>query len=260
MNITSGGVTMLFKWIEKEPQKFKSNFDERLKDDMGLVLVENTSELEDLDNKKKNTANDSGNNAAAVNANLVNKEMKMSENKIDEEVSKDADLSSEIAEVARKGGCSEEAISTIVDLMKNFTAPSKDEDAGEEETQDADVSLPDDEEKPAKDEECEKDKEKDITKSLDALPQKIFKMFAERDRLAKKLKPLIGDFDYSDMTMKELSKYACDKLDLDVNGLDVQSVLSGYLAGHKENQKVYSLDSAVNNKADDEIARYLKGE
>lgn len=225
-----------------------------LKKEMGFIR-------EDM----KNTAEDGGDNAAAVNANNSEKEMdNMSDQeKIDEEITKDSDIASEIAEVARKGGCSEEAISTIVDLMKTLTeTPAKDDDEAveEEKADDEDLSLPDEEDKPVKDAECDKDKEKDINQSLDALPQKIFKMFAERDRLAKKLKPLIGDFDYSDMTMKDLSKYACDKLDLDVTGLDVQSVLSGYLAGHKENQKVYSLDNAVNNKADDEIAKYLKGE
>lgn len=103
-----------------------------------------------------------------------------------------------------------------------------------------------------KDGEDEDEEEKPV--SMDS----AVKYLAKRDRLISRLRPVIGDnAKYSSMTIKQITKYACDKLDLK-NSYDT---LDGYLraANRRASVKV-SLDSAFSTvpAMSNTIREYLK--
>lgn len=86
----------------------------------------------------------------------------------------------------------------------------------------------------------EEKKDKEAPVSMD----EAVKYFAQRDELIAKLKPVIGDnCKYSSMTINEVVKYACDKLDIK-NSIDT---LEGYLKAKTQNSVKVSLDSAFKN-------------
>ena len=136
--------------------------------------------------------------------------------------------------------------------------PCEDED---EEKKDDDTSAGDeDPEKPCGDEDEEKkegedeDEEEEKPVSMDS----AVKYFAKRDNLISRLKPVIGyNAKFPSMTIKQITKYACDKLDIK-NSLDT---LNGYLKAEsrKSNVKI-SLDSAFSTapKMSRVIQEYLK--
>ena len=84
------------------------------------------------------------------------------------------------------------------------------------------------------------------------------KYLARKDYLVNKLKPVIGEnAKYPSMTIKEITKSACDKLDIK-NSIDS---LEGYLAAHKKTADVkVSLDNApyFGEKRSPVIENYLK--
>lgn len=96
------------------------------------------------------------------------------------------------------------------------------------------------------------DEEKPV--SMDA----AIKYLARKDNLVNKLKPVIGEnAKFPSMTIKEITKYACDKLDIR-NSIDS---LEGYLAAHKKSADVkVSLDNAsfIGEKRSPVIENYLK--
>lgn len=62
------------------------------------------------------------------------------------------------------------------------------------------------------------------------------KYFAKRDNLINRLKPVIGDnADYNKMTVEQVVKYGCDKLDIPVS----LRGLEGYLAASEKHKKAY---------------------
>ena len=150
------------------------------------------------------------------------------------------------------------------------------DDEGKEETEDEDkeeagkLDFEDDEEEDeeeAKDEDTDEslidlkddeDKKKKEKKSEDELPSKIFKMLADRDSLVKKVKPIIGNFDFQKMTVEQVARYACDKLDIETS--NPKEAINGYLKGYKRSS-TYSLDSGIKEKSttQSQIEAYLKG-
>ena len=109
-----------------------------------------------------------------------------------------------------------------------------------------------DEDEEKKDGEDEDEEEKPV--SMDS----AVKYFAKRDNLISRLKPVIGyNAKFPSMTIKQITKYACDKLDIK-NSLDT---LNGYLKAEsrKSNVKI-SLDSAFSTapKMSRVIQEYLK--
>ena len=81
------------------------------------------------------------------------------------------------------------------------------------------------------------------------------KYLAKRDRLISKLRPVIGDNSkYSSMTIKQVVKYACDKLDLK-NSLDA---LEGYLKAKSQSRVRVSMDSAFNTPSESSVLRQYK--
>ena len=82
------------------------------------------------------------------------------------------------------------------------------------------------------------------------------KYFANRDSLINELKPIIGEnAKYSSMTIKEIQKYACDKLDIPNN----LNFLQGYLKAKKKSTVKVSMDSVFNEcQKSSFIENYLK--
>lgn len=84
----------------------------------------------------------------------------------------------------------------------------------------------------------------------------MVKMFAKRDDLISRVRPIIGDnVKYSTMTHKELVKYACDKLDIKPS----VDTLEGYLKANSKFANVrVSLDSVIATGKSKVLQEYLK--
>ena len=84
---------------------------------------------------------------------------------------------------------------------------------------------------------------------------------AERDNLGRKVENLVGTFDYSKMTTRDVAKYACDKLDIQVQEGQEIATIDGYLAGVKRNNVSisYKLDIHETN-SDKAFDKFMKGE
>lgn len=175
-------------------------------------------------------------------------------------------------------GGEEEKIETIAKKLEEMSynkseAGANDEDCGEDEDNIKPVEAgikegededPDDtgededeDETPVGDEDPEEGKGEDEDEeekpvSMDS----AIKYLAQRDNLIKKLKPVIGDNSkYSSMTIPQVVKYACDKLDIKPS-LDC---LEGYLKAHKANTKVtLSMDSASFDDYAPQMSNVLK--
>ena len=161
----------------------------------------------------------------------------------DEAVDK-RELIREIGAIAGKGGLSEEDVRTLMQKAEQLAYSDSERSADDEEEEKVEEIV---EEKPEEKE------------SEDALPQKIFEMIADRDALVNKVKPLIGNFDFSKMTVDQVAKYACDKLDIQSD--TPRAALDGYLKGYSTS-KMYSIDTAAKQieTANSQIEKYLKGE
>lgn len=98
----------------------------------------------------------------------------------------------------------------------------------------------------------EEGKEEEKPVSMDS----AIKYLAKKDNLIKKLKPVIGDnAQYSSMTIPQVVKYACDKLDLKPS-LDT---LEGYLKAHKASTKVtLAMDNASYEDYAPQMSNVLK--
>lgn len=175
----------------------------------------------------------------------------------------------------------EETWRTIIGKLEtlaynNSEAGEEDEDdlADENKAEDEEEEKPaeDEEEKPAEDEELmvEEPKEDDgaevvvengetaVSISLDAM----IKQLGQRDALVDAIRPIIGDNkNYKQMTVSQVAKYACDKLDLKVSKGQEVSVIRGYIAGAKKNKVSYSIDNAISLAPAKDLAfdRYMEG-
>ena len=117
----------------------------------------------------------------------------------------------------------------------------------------------DDEEDP-KEESHLADKVNAVEKSMDEMPSKVLKMMAEREALYSQVSTLVGTFDHSLMTVKQIAKYACDKLDLkNVSEDEAVPVLKGYLKAQKP-ATIVSMDGGAKEEKDAGFEAFLKGE
>lgn len=102
------------------------------------------------------------------------------------------------------------------------------------------------------DEKSEEEKKDDKSISMD----EAVKYFARRDELVAKIRPIIGDnVNYGKMTIKEVVKYACDKLSLK----NSEDALRGYIKAKSEIRKAAPAMDAMPEKSDT-IRQYVKGE
>lgn len=172
------------------------------------------------------------------------------EEKKEDEIAKDEavdkrELIREIGAIAGKGGLSDEDVRTLMQKAEQLAYSDSERSADDEEEE--------------KVEEIVEEKSEEKKESEDALPQKIFEMIADRDSLVQKVAPLIGKFDHSKMTVDQVAKYACDKLD--IKSENPKAALEGYLKGYKHS-KMYSIDSATAQveTTNSQLDKYLRGE
>lgn len=181
----------------------------------------------------------------------------------DEDVDK-RELIDEIGGIL-KDKVDEELWRTIVEKLEKIAYNDSETGANDEEeppkeeekTEDKEIIEPIketiEEEKPKTEVKVEGD---EVTVSMD----EMIKTIGQRDSLVEAIKPFVGDnANYKMMTINEVAKYACDKLDLKASNGQEVSLLRGYIAGHKKSNVTYSLDNAVNPQKDTAFENYLKG-
>lgn len=167
----------------------------------------------------------------------------------------------------------EELWRTIVGKIEKLAYNDSEEGANDEEPKEDDKPAEDEEiieepaaitEEPKEDEEpaaevTVSNGEAEVTVSLDSM----IKQIGQRDALVDAVRPLIGDnANYKMMSTSEVAKYACDKLDLKVSAGQEVSVLRGYIAATKKQNKVnYSLDNSISvaPKQDAALKAYMEG-
>lgn len=255
--------------------EYQQGLNNRLMDDMGLVWVSDTAQ--DI----KNTANDSGYNASATDANSVTKEGIMAEElnardgdlvikHDDEEEVKDAsvdkrELIREIGAIAGQAGMSEELVRTLMQKAEQLAyngseqseatdACGKDEDAKME---GAEIKQTEDADEEKDEEKISKLVEKKVEDALNGI--NLLALIEAKKNMLEKVRPLVGDFDASKMTNNDIAKYACDKLNIKATSDSANDVLNCYLK-MKGNTKIYSTADSMDESADDIIARYKRGE
>ena len=144
----------------------------------------------------------------------------------------------EVGRFLREKGLSNEDIQFVLKEMFEDSYNNSETGASDEDPE----AKKDDEEKPV---------------SMD----EAVKYLARKNSLISRLKPIIGDnAKYDSMTIKEVTKYACDKLDIK-NSLDT---LEGYIKAHSKASSArvtigsHSVDSALETPAQSPfIANYL---
>lgn len=140
-------------------------------------------------------------------------------------------LIDEIGGILKDEGLDDEIIRTVIGKAEKI-AYNKSEAGDDGEEVEEEVIEEENEEKdkkPAKDK-CGKDEEKDEDKEEEE-KKKVVKAFAQKEKLGKEVEDALGTFDHSEMTELEIAKYACDKLDLEVEKGQEISAVKGYLKG-----------------------------
>lgn len=176
-------------------------------------------------------------------------------------------LIDEIGGILKDEGLDDEIIRTVIGKAEKI-AYNKSEAGDEGEEVEEEVIEEENEEKdkkPAKDK-CGKDEEKDEDKEEEE-KKKVVKAFAQKEKLGKEVEDALGTFDHSEMTELEIARYACDKLDLEVEKGQEISAVKGYLKGLAKAPKatfgyktVAAADSGI-QKTDAEFEKFInKGE
>ena len=167
----------------------------------------------------------------------------------------------------------EQTLNLIREIMDIAAKPDEEFEGGEEEKIDtitkklealaynlseAGGSDEDPEPEPDKEEEDEDTPTEAPKKDEEAAMDSAVRYFAKRDELISRLRPVIGDnAKFPSMTIKEITKYACDKLDIK-NSYDS---LDGYLRAESRKLNVrVSLDHAFSPapKMSNTMQEYLK--
>ena len=144
-------------------------------------------------------------------------------------------LIDEIGGILKEAGLDDELIRTVIGKAEKI-AYNKSEAGDDGEEVEEEVIEEENEEKdkkPAKDK-CGKDEEGKKVEEKDKEEEekkKVVKAFAQKEKLGKEVEDALGTFDHSEMTELEIAKYACDKLDLEVEKGQEISAVKGYLKG-----------------------------
>ena len=195
-------------------------------------------------------------------------EKKMAEEKkqvetIDEDKRK---LIDEIGGMCKEAGMTEEQIRTIIGKAEKIAYNASEAGKGTDEEKDKDKDKKDEEKKPAKDK-CGKDEEKDKKDEEKKEEKKgisedeMFELIAKRDELAKGVEKVVGKFDYSKMSTKQVAKYACDKLDIKAEEGQEISAVQGYLKGVEKQQTVVvtmkNAQDSADSSSDEDFEEYI---
>ena len=139
----------------------------------------------------------------------------------------------EIGGILKDAGLDDELIRTVIGKAEKI-AYNKSEAGDDGEEVEEEEFIDEEEEnvnkKPAKDK-CGKDEEEDDEDKEEEEKKKVVKAFAQKEKLGKEVEDALGTFDHSEMTELEIAKYACDKLDLQVEKGQEISAVKGYLKG-----------------------------
>jgi hypothetical protein len=142
-------------------------------------------------------------------------------------------LIDEIGGILKEAGIDDELIRTVIGKAEKI-AYNKSEAGDDGEEVEEEEFIDEEEEnvnkKPAKDK-CGKDEEEDDEDKEEEEKKKVVKAFAQKEKLGKEVEDALGTFDHSEMTELEIAKYACDKLDLEVEKGQEISAVKGYLKG-----------------------------
>ena len=140
-----------------------------------------------------------------------------------------------------------------------LTKEGKDEDEEPEEKpegEDEDKEKSDEDEIDDCGDEDEEDKPKCTGDSRAMDMKEVMREISRRDRIADGVAPLIGSFDHSEMTAKEVAVYACDKLELPKDG-DCIARVEGFIAARAKNFGVTTATDAA-EESSTFIKDYLK--
>lgn len=137
----------------------------------------------------------------------------------------------EIGGILKDAGLDDELIRTVIGKAEKI-AYNKSEagDDGEEVEEEEFIEEENVNKKPAKDK-CGKDDDEEEADKEEEEKKKVVKAFAQKEKLGKEVEDALGTFDHSEMTELEIAKYACDKLDLEVEKGQEISAVKGYLKG-----------------------------
>lgn len=116
---------------------------------------------------------------------------------------------------------------------------------------------------PDEKEDPEKSKEKPAAMDAATIRKNVFREFSQREKLYKRLSPIVGAFDHSEFTLDELARYGVDKLGIKASKGQETIVLSSYLDGltRGSSQKVnIAADSVkVGNDSNNYFNELLQG-
>ena len=200
-----------------------------------------------------------GNHLALVNEGRMGKEVSVLDSMVFTLDGKEIIMEEEIKKL-------QAALSALTEKVNALTKDADEKKAADKKAKDEAVKK-DEEDKKAKDEDIKKEEPKDEDANdeepkkeagMDAalIRKEILKEIGEKQKLYEKISPIVGTFDSSDMSLKDMGKYAVEKLKLDCEDGAEISMLNGYITALKMNEKVVTTDKAVN----DDIEKYIKGE
>lgn len=87
--------------------------------------------------------------------------------------------------------------------------------------------------------------ERKLQVAEDSAFKRVMAEVSKRDKLAREVAPLVGAFDASEMSLKDVAKYAVKKLKISCDSGEEVSVLKGYLSfGKPKKVEVSAMDSA----------------
>lgn len=183
-----------------------------------------------------------------------------------------------------KDKVSEEELKTIIGKAEKIAYNPSEEGKGTDEDEDKDKGKKEEgkdgeedkdkatKDKCGKDGEEDKDKEKKDGKDEDKDEEKdkekkgmdadFVKEFADKERFGKKVEEVVGAFDHLEMSKKDIAKYACDKLGLEVKDGNEVSIVEGYIQGCKKTKNEATMkkveDKSIDGAEEDaSLQRYL---
>lgn len=184
-------------------------------------------------------------------------------------------LIDEIGGILKDEGLDDELIRTVIGkaekLAYNKSEAGDEGEEVEEEVVNEEEVEEEGKEKEVKDKKAAKDKcgkdeeEAEEEDKEEEKKKEMVKTFAKKEKLAKEVEDALGTFDHSEMTELEIAKYACDKLDLEVEKGQEVSAVKGYLKGLAKapkatfGYKTVAADSSIQTE-DAEFEKFTKGE
>ena len=84
-----------------------------------------------------------------------------------------------------------------------------------------------------------------LEKTVSEMQKNIFKVVAQRDRLAREAASVVGTFDHAEMTEKEVLKYALDKAGIKCPVGQEAGAWAGFMAGRSTKKAGLAFDAKV---------------